>query len=611
MSDLSQICIVGIIEELETREMSHETEGNKEKEPKKAARIKSPQQIQQEKLWKLKRRFRSGEPSNLAVLMLGENVVNFYGLPGVKSWRDLGNYEFISDQWVFLKRPQFSAADVALSDIYDDGRLVSLRWEQERGLIRKEVGRLNGNLAYLFSEIQHLIEEDQSELNKKWKEEVGGEGLAAVDPRDLHSKSVLGINELFSRPKEQPKVIVEQLLAKGWVGLLAGASKSYKSWMSLQLALAVSQGKEWLGFQTQNSRVLYVDYELSHASISGRVAQLCKHEITESVDAGAGKQDNESWGGELLLEEHGPQHGPDFLMLGANFDQQNQIAIILDAIRRAKDPDSAFEANEKSAQAFDYRTSREGHRYKVGMAKVQVPDEDFELYSDVYDLIIIDPLYMLLGGRDENSATEMADVFREINLLRKATGAAILINTHFRKGPRDWRTASSDRISGSGVFSRYPDLIMTLSRVGEGMAKSKQKALQNKFSLDITLRHLKGRDPIGLTLHDFVFKLSRRDETDIELNTEASPRGPKRKKDKEILTYLRNNHKKLDGLPLSRIIKHMEEVVGRSKDGAGAVQEFKKFKRSTLYKFFQNPSDHVRISGRNKAVTLAFAKRNE
>ncbi|NBB81106.1 MAG: AAA family ATPase [Verrucomicrobia bacterium] len=603
--------------------MSDDSEENSSRA---VGRLESEEQRQKKALWRLKRRFRSGEFSSLDVSILSQSKVDIYRLPDVESWRDLGNYEFVGGRWVFRRRPPYTAADVALSDIYEEGRIISVRREQERELIQKEVDRLNDTLYYILTGIRHLIEADEKHVNRRWKRRLGideeeddvGEfeeddedvlELTEIDQREVHGKSIIGLNELFGRPKEQPKILIEQMLAKGWIGLLAGASKSYKSWMALQLALAVCQGREWLGFQTRKSRVLYVDYELSHASISGRVAKLCGHDISkENGDSAEEKRKKKDWDGGRLLKEYGPLHGPDFLMLGANFDSRNQIATILDAIRRTKHPEQAFKKGERTAQAYDFRTDKDGNRYKLRFPKVKVLDEDFGLYSDVYDLIIIDPLYMLLGGRDENSATEMADVFKEINLLRRATGAAVLINTHFRKGPRDWRTSSSDRISGSGVFSRYPDLIMTLSRVAEGMARAKQKELKNKFSLDITLRHLKGRDPVGLTLHDFVFELSRKGETDILLSTEPSRRGPKNKMEKEILKYLRDNYTELNGQPLSSIIKRMEKVKAKAVDGEDPKC---KFKRSTLYKFFQQRSDHVSVIGDKRLVALAFAKRNE
>lgn len=54
--------------------------------------------------------------------------------------------------------------------------------------------------------------------------------------------------------------IVNGLIPTG-LTLLCGASKIGKSWMSLQLAVAVSSGKDFLGFQVHKSNVLYLALE--------------------------------------------------------------------------------------------------------------------------------------------------------------------------------------------------------------------------------------------------------------------------------------------------------------------------------------------------------------
>lgn len=142
--------------------------------------------------------------------------------------------------------------------------------------------------------------------------------------------------------------------------------------------------------------------------------------------------------------------------------------------------------------------------------------------------------------------------------------------------------------------------MLTLSRVAEGIAKAKQKGLENKYSLDVTARHLKGWDrPIGLTRHDCIFRRTEKGETEVILSSEIGTRGPKKKIESLILKHLRDNKSKYEGKPVSEIIKMMEG----HKSG--------KFKRSSLYKFFQTKSDAVSISGRRRVVTLPFAERNK
>ncbi|MCK8113966.1 AAA family ATPase [Anaerosoma tenue] len=83
------------------------------------------------------------------------------------------------------------------------------------------------------------------------------------------------------------------------------------------------------------------------------------------------------------------------------------------------------------------------------------------------DLIVIDPIYMLVDG-DENSNKAMAAFLsQEIAAFRDVYRCAVVFSHHFIKA---WRSVKSheDRIAGAGTLSRYPDSIMTLSPATAG-----------------------------------------------------------------------------------------------------------------------------------------------
>jgi hypothetical protein len=71
------------------------------------------------------------------------------------------------------------------------------------------------------------------------------------------------------------------------------------------------------------------------------------------------------------------------------------------------------------------------------------------------EVVIIDPLYKLLQG-DENSAEVMGAVMRQVDHIAEATGAAVLIVHHERKGHAGDRQAV-DRGAGSGTLARDYD----------------------------------------------------------------------------------------------------------------------------------------------------------
>ncbi len=79
-----------------------------------------------------------------------------------------------------------------------------------------------------------------------------------------------------------------------------------------------------------------------------------------------------------------------------------------------------------------------------------------------YSLILLDSLYCLNGGRDENDNTEQSKTMQELYTLTAQTGAAVLVSHHFSKGNKSG-TDHLDRASGAGVFARAPDVFMTLT----------------------------------------------------------------------------------------------------------------------------------------------------
>lgn len=79
-----------------------------------------------------------------------------------------------------------------------------------------------------------------------------------------------------------------------------------------------------------------------------------------------------------------------------------------------------------------------------------------------YILVIIDPVYALLGEMDENAAGDMQRLFAEFERLCRNTGAALALAHHFAKG-NPHEKVPQDRLSGSGVFARNPDSLIILT----------------------------------------------------------------------------------------------------------------------------------------------------
>jgi hypothetical protein len=115
-----------------------------------------------------------------------------------------------------------------------------------------------------------------------------------------------------------------------------------------------------------------------------------------------------------------------------------------------------------------------------------------------YDLIILDPVYKLYGNTDENSAGDVAKLMNELEKLAVKSGAAVVFSAHFSKGNQAGKE-SIDRVSGSGVFGRDPDSIVSFSA----------HEVADAFSVETVLRDFKQLGPFVVR---WVYPLMVRDD---------------------------------------------------------------------------------------------------
>lgn len=80
-----------------------------------------------------------------------------------------------------------------------------------------------------------------------------------------------------------------------------------------------------------------------------------------------------------------------------------------------------------------------------------------------YDAIIIDPIYKVLTG-SENDAEQMAKFTNQFDKIAMELETSVIYCHHHSKGAQGGKTAM-DRSSGSGVFARDPDAIVDLSEL--------------------------------------------------------------------------------------------------------------------------------------------------
>lgn len=107
-----------------------------------------------------------------------------------------------------------------------------------------------------------------------------------------------------------------------------------------------------------------------------------------------------------------------------------------------------------------------------------LPDFIRRLKRGQYLLVIIDPIYKSLGGREENAAEDVAQVCNEMEQIAVEAGCAVMYAAHFSKGNQAGKEAI-DRISGSGVWARDADSMMIMTKHKEDDCYTIETILRN------------------------------------------------------------------------------------------------------------------------------------
>jgi len=93
---------------------------------------------------------------------------------------------------------------------------------------------------------------------EEWKEWIEGVNDDLPDPEDLA--------DVWDNLPPLADCLIDGVLRKGHKMLLAGPSKAGKSFLLIELVIAIAEGVRWLNFQCWKGRVLYVNMELDRAS---------------------------------------------------------------------------------------------------------------------------------------------------------------------------------------------------------------------------------------------------------------------------------------------------------------------------------------------------------
>jgi hypothetical protein len=208
-----------------------------------------------------------------------------------------------------------------------------------------------------------------------------------------------------SNPPKRRPCVIDGVLRRGHVGLFSGKAKAGKSWLGLQLCVAIACGRPWLGFTVERGNVLFIDPELDPRSLDQRF-----HKVCEAMDVDASEADKHilRWG-----------------------------------LRGVRKVDGT--APTLSDVCHDLREL-----------------QAFDMLPKL-DLIFVDSMAAVMTG-DENSSRDVRANFNTLLEVAELTGAAVMCSHHQGKGQSGDRDAA-DRARGSSAFMDCPDVVMTLDEI--------------------------------------------------------------------------------------------------------------------------------------------------
>lgn len=271
---------------------------------------------------------------------------------------------------------------------------------------------------------------------------------------ELPAFTLLG--EALENPPKLPDELIKGVLRCGHKMLISGSSKAGKSFLLMELAVAMAEGTKWLGFECKKSKVIYVNLEIDPASCINRFSEIYK----------------------------------------------------------------ALDINPKFPNDI-YIWNLRGHA--VPLDKL-VPKLLRRVSNQHFDAIIIDPIYKVITG-DENNASEMGQFCNQFDKICQTSGCATIYCHHHSKGAQGYKKAM-DRASGSGVFARDPDAqldMIQLETSEEFLNENADNLNSTAWRLECSLREFPNFKPRNFW---FEYPIHRVDEQGIlgGLYSEGDPK---------------------------------------------------------------------------------------
>lgn len=256
-------------------------------------------------------------------------------------------------------------------------------------------------------------------------------------------------------------VLIDGILRQGHKMVITSASKAGKTFLVLDLAIAITKGAAWLGHQCAQGNVLYVNLEIDRASLLNRLREIYKARGYEA----------HTMDGLAVWNLRGKAQSLDKL-----------APQLITLLRKRINAGTRFSA------------------------------------------IILDPIYKIEMG-DENSATDMAMFFNEFDRIAEATGAAVISVHHHSKGVQGGKkVADRGSGSGVFARDPDALLDITALELDDNTRNLYQDSGAQAFRMESVLREFAPIKPVDFWFDYPIYREDTTGAL-AKLGTEGSPRG--------------------------------------------------------------------------------------
>lgn len=328
--------------------------------------------------------------------------------------------------------------------------------------------------------------------------------------------------------KHQEPFINGLVRDEGQTVLITGGSKSGKSQLAIQLALALTNGDEWLGLKVKRpvstieteedaeevqDCVLYINLEIPYPAFCYRLKEIAKRLYGK-------KALDDDYLSRFVLS---PLYYGDIASL-ASYD--NNVEYLIQEIKKEindfdwtikkvprkdenGDPiyfhgEQAYESKRVRQTSFFYWPIKPDVMSLPSKFSYESDDNGINLPVRIAT-VIIDPVYKAFGG-DENSVREVG---RFLSMLHALNVNTILVH-HHSKGSQSGKV-SMDRGSGSGAFARDATAIIDMVEL---TPKEPPKDGARAFKFEFTTRDYRTPAPLYVWFRHPIFELAKPGELD-------------------------------------------------------------------------------------------------